>query len=201
LAGVRFISIQGDCFWKGRLMGNEQESSSRRGMAKGLWLVGLGLLANAGVSLYTKGSGSAGGLDFSVDQKAFAQALQSPNPQQMLGARGLYMMPAQLGPQAWGIYLMDVDSGTFCVYQVLSDPTSGSRVQRVRLAAARSFKQDRFLEDWNNEKPTPTEVGAIVQQQRQRQGLRAMNDQPTVDPTKKPEDPLEGLGNGPDLPK
>lgn len=183
-------------------MGNGQESSSRRGMATALWLVGLGLLANAGVSLYTKGSGEGtGGLGFSMDQKAFAQALQSPNPQQLLGARGLYMMPAQLGPQAWGIYLMDVDSGTFCVYQVLTDPTSGARVQRVRLAAARSFKQDRFLEDWNNEKPTPAEVGTLVQQQRQRQGLRQMNDQPTIDPTQKPPDPMEGLGNGPDLPK
>jgi hypothetical protein len=118
----------------------------------------------------------------------------------MLGARGLYMMPAQLGPQVWGVYLMDVDSGTFCVNQAVTEG-SGGRVNRLRLAAARSFKQDRFLEDWNNENPTPAQVGALVQQQRTRMGLRGQTAEPTVDTGKAPpEAPDAGVNNGPDLP-
>ena len=161
--------------------------------AKGLWLVGIGLLANAGVSLYSHATNHNADLD--LDQKALAQALDSPNPQAMLGARGLYMMPAQLGPSSYGAYLMDVDSGTLVVYQIGLD--ANNLPHRLHLLASRSFRNDRFLEDWNTDTPNPTDVQALVAQQRQRKALQNQTAQPTIDQA--PHTPDQP--DAPDLPK
>jgi hypothetical protein len=194
--GRRAIAFDRRIIVEGFAMNHEHQRTTRVGLAaKGLWLVGLGLLANAGVSLYTHATGRAS--DLSMENKALAQALSSPNPQAMLGARGLYMAPGQLGPGAYGVFLMDVDSGTIAVYQTIPDSQS-QRIQRIHLAAVRSFKNDRFLEDWNTDKPSPTEVQALVAAQRQRQDLQAKTGQPTVDQTPKPDD---AVPEGPDLPK
>ena len=99
------------------------------------------------------------------------------------------MMPAQLGPSAFGLYLMDVDSGTICVYKATPETS------RFRLMAARSFKYDRFLEDFNNDTPRPKDVQKLADDQRQRVGLRDKDDQPTVDQVPKPDENL------PDVPK
>ena len=152
---------------------------------KGLWIVGLGLLANAAVMLYSQLSGRPA--DLLIDRAAFAQA--APNGGQPLGARGIYMMPAQLGSNAWGVYLMDVDSQTLCVYRATPD------TNRFRLMAARSFKNDRFLEDYDNEGLLPKDVQKMVDNQRQRQNLQSQTNQPTVDQTAKPDE------NTPDAPK
>ncbi len=159
---------------------------SPSGLTKALCLVGLGLFVNAGVSLYTHGTGA--GLDISLDRAAFAQALNTPAPQQLLGARGIYMMPAQLGPQSYGLYLMDVDSSTICVYKALPDTAGG----RLHFMAARSFKNDRFMEDYNNDALSPADVAKLVKAQRERQDLQAKNNQSTVDTTPRPPEPLDG---------
>jgi hypothetical protein len=106
----------------------------------------------------------------------------------MLGARGLYMMPAQIGPQTYGVYLMDVDSETITVYRTNPD------LNRFKLMAVRSFKFDRFLNDYNNEKPTPAEVQKIVQDQRNRKEIEKKTEEPTVDQNPKPDE------NKPDAP-
>jgi hypothetical protein len=128
---------------------------------KALWCVGLGLLANAAMMAFAHFSPAAVP-EFKLDQSAFAQS--TPN-ERMLGARGLYMMPAQLGPTTYGVYLMDVDSQTITVYRAMPDSS------RFRLMAARSFRNDRFLEDVNNETPTPKDVQKLVEAQRQRDAL------------------------------
>jgi hypothetical protein len=148
---------------------------------KALVLVGLGLLANAAVLLYTHVTGRAP--DLVLDRSAFAQANtgNSALGGQLLGARGIYMMPAQLGPQVFGLYLMDVDSGTICVYRAIPD------ANRFRLMSTRSFKYDRFLEDFNGDSPRPREVQKLVEDQRQRQDLKSKEDMPTVDQQPKPD--------------
>jgi hypothetical protein len=151
--------------------------------SKALWLIAFALLANAAI-LLTRGQAP----DIAFDRAALAQATPV-QPAQPLGARGIYMMPAQLGPMTFGLYLMDVDSGTICVYKALPD------TNHFRLMAARSFKYDRFLEDFNNETLTPKEVQKLVAAQQQRQDLQSKDDQPTVDQTTKPGDNL------PDIPK
>jgi len=102
----------------------------------------------------------------------------------MLGARGIYMMPAQLGQSTWGVYLLDVDSQTISVYR--ASPESS----HFRLMAARSFQYDRFLTDFNNERPNPKEVQKLVEDQRQRQELQLKGEQPTVDQAAKPDENL-----------
>ena len=155
---------------------------------KALVLIGLGLLANAAALLYTHVTGRAP--DLVLDRSAFAQAAGagSASGGQMLGARGIYMMPAQLGPQTYGLYLLDVDSGTICVYRALPD------TNRFRLMSARSYKYDRFLEDFNGESPRPREVQKLVEDQRQRLDLKSKEDTPTVDQQPKPD------ANAPDTP-
>ena len=144
-----------------------------------LWLIGIGLLANAAVMLF---HGRAS--DIILDRAAFAQALAPAGNQQLLGARGIYMMPAQLGPSTWGVYLLDVDSQTICVYR--ASPESS----HFRFMAARSFQYDRFVTDFNNEKPTPKEVQRLIEDQRQRQELQLKGEQPTVDQAVKPDENL-----------
>jgi hypothetical protein len=146
---------------------------------KALWLVGIGLLANA-AALYSRGQSAP---EIVLDQNAFAQA-QPATPGQPLGARGIFMMPAQLGPATFGLYLMDVDSGTISIYKTNPDGN------RFRLMAARSFKHDRFLEDFNNDSPRPKEVQKLVADQAQRIGLQEKENVPTVDQTTRPDENL-----------
>jgi len=159
------------------------QASPRRN--KALWLIGIGLCANALVMLYTHAFGPIP--EFKLATPAFGQAAPSAGGQ-LLGARGLYMAPAQLGPNSFGLYLMDVDSGTICVYKVSPDSS------RFKLMAARSYKYDRFLEDLNNDPLTPASVQKLVEAQRQRQDLHQKDDVPTVDQAPKPDE------NMPDLP-
>jgi hypothetical protein len=125
--------------------------------------------------------------DIVLDRAALAQS--TPASGQLLGARGIYMMPAQLGNNAWGLYLMDVDAGTICVYKTSPENS------HFRLMAARSFKYDRLLEDFNNEPLRPKDVQKLIDDQRQRTDLRQKDDQPTVVQTPRPDENL------PDQPK
>ena len=140
---------------------------------KALYLIALALLANAAVLFFTR-SGS--------ENIAFAQALPGASGSTMLGARGLYLTPAQLGPNAFGAMLLDLDSSTITVYRYVAERN------RFVLAAARSFKHDRFLEDYNNEGLKPAEVQKLVEEQRIRTKHKSTDDQPTVDPTPRPDE-------------
>jgi hypothetical protein len=92
------------------------------------------------------------------------------------------MMPAQLGPQTFGLYLMDIDSETITVYRAMPENS------RLRLMAARSFKSDRFLTDYNNDKPTPGDVQKLVTEQRRRQEEEKKTAEPTVSQEPKPDE-------------
>ena len=160
--------------------------------SKALWLIGIALLANAAVLWTTRGQMP----DLVLDRAALAQATPTATggPSPMLGARGIYMMPAQLGPNSYGLYLMDVDSSTICVYR--AEPDSS----KLRFMASRSFKYDRFMEDFNTEGLRPKDVQKLVEQQQQRTGLQEKGDQPTVDQTTKPSENLPDTPK-PDAPK
>ena len=72
---------------------------------------------------------------------------------------------------------MDVDSSTICVYRAL--PQSS----RFHLMAARSFKNDRFVEDWNNDSPNPKDVqgNGRLENPAAAEGLQAQGEMPTVE--------------------
>lgn len=77
------------------------------------------------------------------------------------GGAGVFIVPAQFSSNAFGCYLMDIDAQTLCVYQFF--PAD----RQLRLVAARNFRWDRRLGNFNTEKPTPEEVRQLVEQQQQ----------------------------------
>jgi len=167
-------------------MGISQPTTAERGVSRGrlltaaLWCIGIGLLANAAAMVYTARAERGYPTELTVVGQAQAQVPAMPGaggpPNAMLGARGIYMAPAQLSPTTFGMYLLDLDSSTVCVYRVEAN-------SRFRLIAARSFRHDRFVEDFNNEKPTPKEIQEWVEKQKQRNELKAETDRPTAPET------------------
>lgn len=153
---------------------------------KALVVVGLGLILNAGVMLYTHVTGRAPDLVF--DRAAFAQAAGTSGT--MLGARGIYMMPGQIGQNAWGVYLLDVDSQTISTYRSMPESS------QFQLMSVRSFQYDRLMMDFNNKAPSPKQVQKLVEDQRQRQELQQKGEQPTVDQAAKPDENLPDAATG-----
>ena len=74
------------------------------------------------------------------------------------GARGIYAFTGQIGNRAYGLFMLDVDTGTVWCYEM-----AGGR--HMKLLAARSWIFDRYLEEFNVAAPTPTEVRQLVEQQ------------------------------------
>ena len=59
------------------------------------------------------------------------------------GARGLFAFSGQLSKSGYGVYMVDMDTMTLWVYEYL--PQRGC----MRLAAARTWRYDRYLENHN----------------------------------------------------
>jgi hypothetical protein len=81
-------------------------------------------------------------------------------------------MPAQLDVNSYGVYLLDLDSSTLVVYR------TDAQANRLKLIASRTWKWDRFLDDFNNSAPTPKDVQRMVELARQREQIRAQDTQP-----------------------
>lgn len=75
------------------------------------------------------------------------------------GGGGLFIMPAQISSNTWGCYLMDIDSGTLCVYQFFPGD------KRLQFIAARNFRHDRRLGNYNTF-PPPDEIADLVERER-----------------------------------
>jgi hypothetical protein len=73
----------------------------------------------------------------------------------------VFIVPAQFAPNVFGCYLMDIDAQTLCAYQFFPSDKA------LRLLAARNFRFDRRLTNFNTDKPTPEEVKQIVEQAQQ----------------------------------
>lgn len=112
-----------------------------------LW-VNAALLAVIAILLFSR-SGAP-----SLVQSAYGQ-----NQPAIAGGAGVFIMPGQIQEHVWGCYLLDVDAKTLCAYQY----TAGDR--QLRLAAARSYRYDTKLENFNTEKPTPREVQKLLEKQ------------------------------------
>lgn len=81
--------------------------------------------------------------------------------QPIAGGGGVFIMPGQLSPNTWGMYMMDIDAQTLMVYQY----TPGDNL--LRLKASRSFKFDRRLQNFNTGQPTPAEVEDLIKREQQ----------------------------------
>lgn len=88
-------------------------------------------------------------------------AAYGQNQPAFAGGAGLFIVPGQFAQNQYGCYLMDVDAQTLAAYQWLPGE------KKLRLVAARSFKYDRFLEDFNTDVPSPAEVKALLDKQKE----------------------------------
>jgi hypothetical protein len=81
-------------------------------------------------------------------------------------------MPGQLSNNTWGCYLLDVDTQTLVAYQFYPGE------KQLRLVAARNFKYDRKLSNFNTT-PVPQEVADLVKKEQQINRVVGANVPPT----------------------
>jgi hypothetical protein len=77
------------------------------------------------------------------------------------GARGVFAFSGQLSDNSYGLFMVDVDAGTMWCYEYIQGK------KKFRLAGARSWVFDRYLENQDFEGPTPDDVKKMVDQQRE----------------------------------
>lgn len=132
------------------LPGNGAVEPSRRDAALGgfprgpAWVMALSLAMIAGLLLLR---------DVDHD-RAFAQPVSSS------GARGVFAFTGELTKGSLGVFMVDVDAGTIWCYEYVA----GKR--KLRLVAARDWRFDRYLENFETE-PPPEVVQEILEEQRQ----------------------------------
>ena len=80
------------------------------------------------------------------------------------GGAGVFIMPAQFSTNLWGCYLMDVDTQSLCAYQYFPGE------HQLRLMAARNFRWDRHLGNYNTANPSPAEVKDLVEKEQAGRG-------------------------------
>ena len=74
------------------------------------------------------------------------------------GGAGVFVVPAQFGSNFYGCYIMDVDAQTIAAYQMFPGE------HNFRLIAARTFRHDRKLNNYNT-LPDPNEIKKLVEKE------------------------------------
>ena len=97
----------------------------------------------------------AGTMEPLIGGSALAQAVTSG------GSRGVFAFSGQLSKGTYGVYMVDVDAMTIWTYEYL--PQKGC----LRLAAARTWRYDRYLENYNICDLPPDVVEQMIEDQRQ----------------------------------
>ena len=100
---------------------------------------------------------SRGGPSLSI----LPRALGAEGAQPIAGGGSLYLMPGQMSLNKFGCYVMDTDSQTLCVYEYYAGDKA------LRLVAARNFRNDRRLGNFNTD-PDPRDVEKWVEVERNR---------------------------------
>lgn len=115
------------------------------------WVIAAALAVIA-VALVIRPTGTAG---IWSGNPALAQAVRSG------GSRGVYSFSGQLSKNTYGVYMVDVDAMTIWAYEYL--PQKGC----MRLAASRTWRYDRYLENFNTCDLPPDAVEKMIEDQRQ----------------------------------
>jgi hypothetical protein len=88
------------------------------------------------------------------------------------GGAGVFIVPGQFSVNTWGCYLMDVDAQTLSAYQFYpADKT-------LRLIAARYFRYDRKLKNFNSPNPSPDEVSEMISREEDDARVKQQNNAP-----------------------
>src|SRR5437763_14059916 len=116
--------------------------------------VAIALYVNAAILLVILGVLLARDNSPTLTPAAFAQAQPA-----IAGGAGVFIAPAQFSSNVWGVYLLDVDQQTICAYTVSGSPP------QLRLTAARNFRYDRKLGNYNIAGPSANEVKELVEKE------------------------------------
>ncbi len=111
---------------------------------------------------------------------SFLPVAAAQNQPPIAGGAGVFIMPAQFSANTWGVYLLDVDSQTLAAYQFLPSPRS------LQLVAARTYRFDRGLQNFNTAAPSPREVEELLKMEDR---VRRGNPQPAPDNSTPPSQP------------
>ncbi len=79
--------------------------------------------------------------------------------EQPMPGGGVQVVPGQITRDAYGVYLVDPQKGTMCVYQYLAT------TRTLRLVASRKYVFDLQLDDYNTQ-PPPSQIREWVEQQK-----------------------------------
>ena len=71
------------------------------------------------------------------------------------------VVPIQIGRDSYGLAMIDVERETLWIYEI--NPR-GTIHNRLKLLAARSWKYDRFLQDYNTSEPRPEQVRLLLEE-------------------------------------
>jgi len=85
------------------------------------------------------------------------------------GKDNVFVVAGQISRETYGLYLVDYNNKTICVYQY----TSGNR--KLQLVAARTYEFDVKLDSYNSSDPLPGEVRELVGKQKR---LKEVNEKP-----------------------
>ena len=126
-------------------LGNSQP---RRTPHPVFWVIAVALVVIA-TALVVRPQGVA------MDATAFGQLPTAA------GARGVFAFSGQLSKGTYGVYMVDTDAMTIWVYEYLAQKGC------LRLAGARTWRYDRYLENHNVCDLPPDVVEKMVEEQRQ----------------------------------
>jgi hypothetical protein len=126
--------------------------------------------------------------DVRLMRSAMAQA---ETPGGLVGARGIYAFSGQVTQRTFGLFMLDVDTGTIWCYELQK---AANDELLLRLVAARSWTSDRYLEEFNVADPVPGAVKMMVQQQRTMRQQGQSETPTTTAPSRGPVLPDEGGG-------
>jgi hypothetical protein len=88
------------------------------------------------------------------------------------GGAGVFIVPGQFSTNTYGCYIMDVDQQTLCAYQFYPGD------KQLRLIAAREFRYDRKLKNFNSPNPSPQEVSQLLTNEQDDARVKEQNNTP-----------------------
>lgn len=88
------------------------------------------------------------------------------------GSRGIFAFTGQLSKGEFGVFMVDVDAMTIWAYEYQSQKSC------LRLAAARTWRYDRYLENYNSCDLPPDAVEQMIDIQRQDRLQKNENEMP-----------------------
>jgi len=73
---------------------------------------------------------------------------------------GIMVIPVQIGRDSYGLAMVDTAEQTLWIYEINN---RGPAYNRLRLLAARSWRYDRLLQQYNTAEPKPEQVKILLE--------------------------------------